>query len=142
MGYYHIHLNPSSTKLCTIVLPWNKYEYQRLSMGLCDSPDIFQETMSDLMQDLEYVRAYIDGLLIFTKGTYEDHLEKVNQVLHRLQKSALKVNASKSFFARHKLEYLGYWITRHGISLSLRKFKQSIQLGLPQTENNYVVLFL
>ena len=81
MGYYHIELSPSSKKLCTIVMPWGKYEYQRLPMGLCNSPDIFQEHMSDLTQDLEHVRAYIDDLLIFTKGSYEDHLNKVDEVM-------------------------------------------------------------
>ena len=28
MGYYHIELCPESKRLCTIVLPWGKYEYQ------------------------------------------------------------------------------------------------------------------
>ena len=28
MRYYHIKLSPNSKKLCTIVLPWGKYEYQ------------------------------------------------------------------------------------------------------------------
>ena len=40
MGYYHIQLSPDSKQLCTIVLPWGKYEYQKLLMGLCNSPDI------------------------------------------------------------------------------------------------------
>ena len=43
MGCYHIELSPDSKRLCTIVLPWGKYEYQKLPMGLCNSPDIFQE---------------------------------------------------------------------------------------------------
>ena len=68
MGYYHISLTPFSRKLCTIVLPWGKYEYQRLPMGLCNSPDIFQEKMSELMTGLEPVRAYIDDLLCVTKA--------------------------------------------------------------------------
>jgi hypothetical protein len=42
MGYYHIELSPFSKRLCTIVMPFGKYEYQRLPMGLCNSPDIFQ----------------------------------------------------------------------------------------------------
>ena len=69
MGQYHIELSPFSKKLCTIVLPWGKYEYQKyqkLPMGLSNSPDIFQEKMNELFSGLEYVRAYIDDLLILT----------------------------------------------------------------------------
>ena len=41
MGYYHIILCPVSRKLCTIVIPWGKFEYQILPMELCNSLDIF-----------------------------------------------------------------------------------------------------
>ncbi len=44
MGYYHIELTPNSSRYCTIVLPWGKYEYLQLPRGLCNSPDIFQES--------------------------------------------------------------------------------------------------
>ncbi|WP_250537472.1 reverse transcriptase domain-containing protein, partial [Caballeronia sp. AZ10_KS36] len=71
--------------------------------------------MSNLMMDLEYVRAYIDDLLVTTKGSFEDHLQKLERVLNRLEDAGLKVNASKSFFAKEGLEYLGYWISRDGI---------------------------
>ena len=54
MGYYHIRLSPFSSSLCTVVLPWGKYEYLRLPMGLCNAPDIFQEKMSELMAGLEF----------------------------------------------------------------------------------------
>ena len=97
------------------MLPFGKYEYQQLPMGLCNSPDIFQEGMSELMADLEYVRVYIDDLLCITSGDFSDHLQKLDEVLTRLGEAGLKVNAKKSFFARGELEYLGYWITRDGI---------------------------
>jgi hypothetical protein len=64
MGYYHILLSPYSSSLCTVVLPWGKYEYLRLPMGLCNSPDNFQEKMGELMTGLEFARAYIDDLAI------------------------------------------------------------------------------
>jgi hypothetical protein len=51
--YYHIELNPHSKKYCTIVMPFGKYEYQRIPMGLFNSPNIFQEKMSELMEGLE-----------------------------------------------------------------------------------------
>ena len=66
MRYYHIELIPFSEKLCTIVLPFGKYEYQRLPMGLCNSPDIFQEKISELMLGLKFVRAYISLILTHT----------------------------------------------------------------------------
>ena len=90
MGYYHIELTPNSKRLCTIVLPWGKYEYQRLPMGLCNSPDIFQEKMSSLMAGLEFVRAYIDDLLVIFKTTWDDHLMKLETVLKRLKKGRIK----------------------------------------------------
>jgi hypothetical protein len=134
MGYYHIELSPHSKRLCTIVLPWGKYEYQRLPMGLCNSPDIFQEKMSTLMQDLEYVRAYIDDLLIITSGSLDDHLDKLEVVLGKLRQAGLKVNAKKSFFAREELEYLGYWITREGIQPTTAKVKAITAIEPPKNK--------
>ena len=75
-------------------------------MGLCNSSDIFQENMSELMEGLDFVRAYIDDLLCLTKGTFEDHLEKLERIFARLKRAGLKVNANKSFFARPELQYL------------------------------------
>ena len=115
MGYYHIQLTPGLSALCMIVLPWGKYEYVKLPMGLCNSPDIFQEKMNELFADLEVAKAYIDDLLIITKGSWQDHLDKLEIVLARLREAGLKVNMGKSFFGQKELEYLGYWITREGI---------------------------
>jgi len=134
MGYYHIELSPLSKEMCTIVLPWGKYEYQKLLMGLCNSPDIFQEKMSTLFHDLENVRAYIDDLLVLGTGTWEEHLVQLEEVLTRLQKAGLKVNAKKSFFGRHELEYLGYWITHEGV-MPIPKKVQAIQdIATPTTK--------
>ena len=108
MGYYHITFCPVSLKLFTIVLPWGKYEYQKLPMGLCNSPDIFQAKMNGSFNGLEYVRAHIDNLLIISNGNFEDQLNKVKTVLKKLKVAGIKVNAEKSFFARDKLEYLGF----------------------------------
>eukprot|EP00957_Ditylum_brightwellii_P130106 9923873-Ditylum_brightwellii.AAC.1 len=46
--------------------------------------------MGDLFADLDNVRAYIDDLLVLTKGSWEDHLAELNEVLTRLMKDGLK----------------------------------------------------
>ncbi len=77
-------------------------------MGFAGSADIFQAEMMDLIEALEYVRAYINNLLVITRGTLLDHLDKLREVLRRLHEVGLKVNATKSHFCTHEIEYLGY----------------------------------
>jgi len=79
--------------------------------------------MSELMDGLTFVRTYIDDLLCLTKGAFSDHLENVELVLQRLQKAGLKVNVTKSFFARSRLEHPGHWIARAGIKHVCDKVK-------------------
>jgi hypothetical protein len=84
MGYYHIVLDKESSYLCTMIVPWCKYCYCRLPMGLNGSPHIFQAIINNIMGDLPNVRAYLDDILITTAGSYEDHLTHVELVLPRL----------------------------------------------------------
>jgi hypothetical protein len=51
-------------------------------MGLCNSPDVFQEKMNELFIGMDEVRAYIDDLLLITSGTYEEHLAKLDQCFY------------------------------------------------------------
>ncbi len=67
-------------------------------MGFAGLADIFQAEMGNLMATLEYVRAYIDNLLVITKGSLNDHLDKLRQVFIRLRNAGLKINATKSVF--------------------------------------------
>ena len=53
-------------------------------MDVAGSPDIFQAEIGNLMASLEYVRAYIDDLLIITKRSLGDHLAKLDAVFIRL----------------------------------------------------------
>jgi hypothetical protein len=76
-------------------------------MGLCSSPDIFQEKMSDLIQGLEFTRAYIDNLLIPSTGSFSQHLEHLDKVLSCLNESGLKSMQPKAFLQELSLNILG-----------------------------------
>ena len=105
MGYYHIELMPFSKRLCTVITPWGKYEYQLLPMGLCNSPDIFQEHMFKLFSDSEFVQAYIDDLFVMSCSTFEEHLEHLEKVLSQLSDVGLKVNAKNCILLSSKLNF-------------------------------------
>ena len=133
MGYYTIRLDPDAQKICTIILPWGKYSYLRLPMGVAGSPDIFQEKMSGLMEDLVNVRTYLDDLLIITKSSYDEHLAQLGNVLRRLQGAGLRVDAAKSFFAEVEIEYLGYVLMREGIKPQSEKVSAILVIRSPTT---------
>ena len=38
MGYYNMRLSDQASSLCGIILPWGKYKYKHLPMGICNSP--------------------------------------------------------------------------------------------------------
>ena len=93
-----------------IVLPDNlmgRYKHVHLSMGISCSPDIFQKKMSALVAHLEFARVYIDNLLVLSKDTFEDHLEKLDKVLHLIKKAGLKCNTDKWTLCTTQVEYLG-----------------------------------
>ncbi len=47
--------------------------------------------------------------------TLDKHLQKIETVLTRLRDARLKVNAAKSLFCAHRIEYLSYILTRKRI---------------------------
>ncbi len=131
MGYYTIRLDPTVYEMCTIIFPWGKYSYKRLPMGFGGSADIFQAQIMDLMASYEFVREYMDGLLIITRGILDEHLKKMETVLTRLHDAGLKVNATKSSFCAHEIEYLGYILTREGIKPQPKKVQAILALSPP-----------
>ena len=61
-------------------------------MGVYNSLDILQEKMNEMFRGIEFIRAYIDDLLIFTKGDWLDHLNKLELLLKELISNGLKWN--------------------------------------------------
>ncbi len=130
MGYYTIRLDPTAAKMCTIIFPWGEYSYQRLPMGFAGLADIFQAEMGNLMATLENIKAYIDSLLVITKSSHDDHLDKLEQVFIGLRDAGLKVNAAKLFFCAQETEYLGYILTRGGLKPQPKKVQAILTLNL------------
>ena len=123
-GYYHIPLSESAQKICTTILPFGKYSYKRLPMGLALAPDIFQSIMTEMFCDLDYVLVYIDDILILQRKnkTEDNHLIKIETVLSRLENKGFRANLRKSFFMQKRIG-----IPR--ISFNRQRFKASTKEG-------------
>ncbi len=73
----------------------------------------------------------MDDLLIITRETLDEHLQKMETVLTRLCDARLKFNAAKSSFCAHEIEYLDYILTRGGIKPQPKKMQAILALNPP-----------
>jgi hypothetical protein len=104
-------------------------------MGIKIALDVIQNIMSKLVQYMEYVKTYLDDLLILTNrnNSSKDHLLKLEMVLARLLTSGMRVNVSKSKFFAEQIEYPGYWINRQGIQPIRNKVEAILNIKTPKT---------
>ena len=120
MGYYHIPLDEASQRLCTTILPWGKYRYTRLPMGIKNSPDIFQSIMTELLGDLDYTHTHTPT--------------KLSAVLTRLQTAGFRAHVRKCYFAQDEIDYTGYDLARKGIKPQPKKVEAILRLDAPRTK--------
>ena len=92
LGFYSIPLDKESQKMCSTILPWGKYKYKRMPMGVSCAPLMFQYIMTDTLRGLD-VPVYCDDILVIQRQSQstEDHLITVEKFLngYRQQESRL-----------------------------------------------------
>jgi hypothetical protein len=74
--------------------------------------------LRDLVGSECYV--FIDDVIIFGR-TIEEHAARLSHVLERFERANLQLQSIKCRFAQPQVEYLGYIVTRDGISASRRR---------------------
>ena len=99
------------------------------------SPDIFQAKIYELLGDIQGVKAYIDDILVIKRGSFDEHLQQLEEVFGRCQKAGLKMNAEKCRFGLNEIDYLGYIVTPNGIKPNPKKI-QAIK-ALEKAKNCY-----
>ena len=55
MVCYYISLSEEVSNICTIIVPWVKYKYKPLTMGVYKSPDIFQKKVNKVLCGFEFI---------------------------------------------------------------------------------------
>ena len=64
-------------------------------MRVASSQHFFQSKISHLLVGLDFVGAYLDDVLVATKGSYNEHLQSLEQVLLKLDTANFCVNIEK-----------------------------------------------
>ncbi len=79
MQFYTFELDEESKDLCPIATPLKKYQYNCLPMGIKCLPDIEQETMQQVLCELD-CEVYVDDIGIFS-NSWTAHTAQLDTVL-------------------------------------------------------------
>ena len=109
-------------------------------MGLCIATDIFQARLGQLFSDMENVLIYIDDILVVTHGSFEEHLEVLEEVFNRLTKKSMQVHPRKCDWFKKEVDYLGYVINKDGVRPQSQKIEK--MLAIEPLKNAYFLIFL
>ena len=110
----HIKLHPASRELTAFTVDSNHYQYRSVCFGMKDSPSAFQSIVTQVLAGMEGVSAYIDDILL-TGSSFEEHLDRLEEVLIRLREAELSIKLSKCQLFRNKIEFLGHEVSLAGI---------------------------
>lgn len=93
-GYWQIPLTPESRPLTTFTVPGRGLmQFRVMPFGLHSAPATFQRLIDNILgPELEpHVFVYLDDIIIVSQ-TFEEHLDRPDEVFRRLREAQLRIN--------------------------------------------------
>ena len=118
-GFWQIRLHSKSKLLTIFVTPYGRFCFNRLLLGISSAPEIFQRTISKILDGLEGTLCRMDDVLIHgvDKSEHDGH---IGAVLHQLQETGLALN-NKCEFSRSSIRFLAHIIDSSGLHADPQK---------------------
>ena len=127
-------LSEETSRQCVFALTGGNfsgyYRFKKSFYGLADIPTIFQEKND---RTLKYCTpAWLDDIIVVTRGNKQDHEKKLFDVLNKLEKAGYRASKKKSEFFMNETKWLGHEINENGIKPNEEKVEAIIKLKAPE----------
>lgn len=139
-AYNQFILDESCQELTAINTHKGLFKYTRLVYGLANAPAIFQKSMEALLSGIEGVSIWLDDICV-TGPNRSSHIDRLGEVLRRLNKAGLRLHKDKCVFFKESVTYLGYVISKEGLKTCPNKV-QAILCAPEPTNVTQVKRFL
>ena len=131
-AYGQLLLSREARNLCIFAITGRNftgyYRFLKGFYGLADIPTIFQAKIDQTLEDKH--PAWLDDIIVVTKGSKEQHKKELTDVLTRLENAGYKLSGGKSEFFKTEIEWIGHKIDQNGIRplqdklLAIKNLKQ------------------
>ena len=110
-AYSQIPIDPQLQKHCNFNILGGKatgtYRLLNGFYGLTDMPATFQKTIDVTLRKCHNKFAFLDDILVITKGKITDHEKELVKILYLLVKENLAIKLQKCKFAKKQITWLG-----------------------------------
>lgn len=132
-GYWQVELHPRSRPYVAFIFEGRNYQFKRLPFGLVNSVAIFVKCMDQILgrEALDFTTVYVDDLLITSK-TWEEHCDRVELVLKRLQDNNITLKLEKSKLVTNEIQFLGFVMNEDGITTAPEKVEVIRNFPIPK----------
>ena len=136
-AYWHVRLDEESSKLTTMVAPFDRYRWKRLPFGRKVSSEIFQRKLDEALRGLEGVFSVVDDIVVAGCGqTMEeaqiDKQQKLTKTLKRCVKKNIVLNKDKQQTGLTEITFHGRRITKDGVKADEAKVQAIRDMPAPQ----------
>ena len=142
-AYGQLQLSKLTKDLCIFAITGGNftgyYRFLKGFYGLADIPTIFQEMIDQTLENKH--PAWLDDILIVTKGTKEQHKRELTEVLTKLENAGYRLSENKSEFFKSEIEWVGHKIDQNGIKPLQDKLKAIQELKEPKKRKGIKILF-
>ena len=131
-GFHQMRMDPESIPLTSFNTRYGSYEFVVMPMGISNGPSSFMRLMNDVLRPYidKFCVAFLDDVLIYSRSETE-HLEHVSQVLDALNAANLKCKITKCSFAQESTSFLGFCVSKDGVSVDPKKVSAVTNWPLP-----------
>ena len=81
---------------------------------MSSAPTIYQSVMVQILQGMDNVACFLDDILV-TAENDDQHLQRLEQVLARLDKCGIRASLTKCSLMQKSVDYLGHRLDSEGI---------------------------
>ena len=132
-GYWQVAMHPEDVEKTAFITPFGLYEFLVMPFGLSYAPGTFQRLMNHVLQEYlgHFVAVYLDDVIIYSNGSFEQHLDHLRQVFETLRRASLKLKVKKCFFCFPNIHFLGHVVGRNGIRPDPEKIEKVKNFPIP-----------